>query len=259
MVRRAFSLLEILVCVAVIAVLVGILLPTLAGAKAAGNRAVCASNLRQIHLGFHLYLQDNKEYFPRYADLPEETSWRYGGAAFVGPREIVMLDAGRPINRYLGADTSDMAAAAQTVALFRCPSDRGVVSDAGTGTRAAASLLPRGSCFREFGTSYRANAYLLDSTLAGIDEHARPLRMSEVHGATSRVLLLADAEWWFATRPQDDPERALDASWHREKHKGNMLALDGSLRFADFSAYPGGEFEVFPRLHDDRDRNRPPR
>lgn len=63
-VRRGFTLIELLVVVAIIAALVGILLPVLGAARDAGRGAVCLSNLRQCHLICAQYADAYKGYGP---------------------------------------------------------------------------------------------------------------------------------------------------------------------------------------------------
>ena len=61
---RAFTLVELLVVIGIIAVLVGILLPTLNGARRAAYTVQCSSNMKQLATAMLMYIQDNKGKFP---------------------------------------------------------------------------------------------------------------------------------------------------------------------------------------------------
>ncbi len=61
---RAFTLIELLVVIAIIAVLLAILLPAMRKIKETGREAVCKSNLRNIGLAVHLYLDDYDRKLP---------------------------------------------------------------------------------------------------------------------------------------------------------------------------------------------------
>ena len=62
--RRAFTLVELLTVMGVIAILAGILLPALGYARAIGRRTKCTSNLRQLALGVNLYCDDCRDWYP---------------------------------------------------------------------------------------------------------------------------------------------------------------------------------------------------
>lgn len=227
--RRGLTLIELLVCIAVIAVLLGILLPTLTRARSVANRALCASNLRQIGIGWALYIQDNSDRLPRADELP---IWKYGGVEFIGSDRLAVLAQSRPINTYMDETVDE---ASQVTRLFQCPSDTGIFVRGSTQAgRPGASVLDNGSCFNTFGNSYRANELLLDASLLRADAAPRPLRLSEITTTHSRVLLTGDPAWFFATRVPRDPDAANEATWHIQPDAGNMLAVDGSVRFLDF-------------------------
>ena len=58
--RNAFTLIETLVVVVIIALLLTILLPTLGKAREQTRRAVCQSNLHQIGVAVIEYAEDNQ-------------------------------------------------------------------------------------------------------------------------------------------------------------------------------------------------------
>ncbi|MBI4580174.1 MAG: type II secretion system protein [Planctomycetes bacterium] len=63
---QAFTLIEVLVVVAIIALLVAILLPSLAMAREESRAVVCKTRLRELHRGHVYYAQDYPSYFPHF-------------------------------------------------------------------------------------------------------------------------------------------------------------------------------------------------
>src|SRR5262244_2464565 len=70
---NAFTLVELLVVIGVIALLISILLPTLGRAREAAMKTQCTSNLRQIHNALQLYANANRGFLPPKYELRKMT------------------------------------------------------------------------------------------------------------------------------------------------------------------------------------------
>jgi len=109
-----FTLVELLVVLAVVAVLLSILIPSLRKARVTAFRAGCASNLRQINLGLNMYLDDSDGIYPCAEDpvSVEPVYWLWMGRGwrpFVRPYLGGSLDARDPSVLLCPEDRSDPA------------------------------------------------------------------------------------------------------------------------------------------------------
>ena len=108
--RRAFTLVELLVVIGIIAVLIAILVPAVSGAKRHADRVRCASNLRQLAHAIHMYAGDNKGYFPSAGGV--------NGGGY--PNDWIYWQSNRDFD---GGALAPYLGRPAKPELFRCPSD----------------------------------------------------------------------------------------------------------------------------------------
>ncbi len=210
-----FSLVEVVIAIAIIAVLLSILVPSLNSARTSSQREVCVHNQTQLGTAWAAYLDDNNRQFPVLLNQP---SWRWGGASFNAVDDKARLDFNRPLSAYASAPSSDRSA----VSVFECPADRGIesgLSESGTGDRTA---------FRSFGTSYRANSFLMEGH---VDDSGarRNITRDALLAAPASMVLIGDAGWY-----EQRLQTGRTAHWHGDDGLCNVLFLDGSVRSRHF-------------------------
>ncbi len=106
----AFTLVEVLVVMAVIGILAALLLPALAGSKLKAHQAACRNNLRELAMAFQMYHGDFDDEFPapgsrsEYGPQPEDWIWWQFG------RGVAQSTIARYVGRF-------------NPTLFTCPAD----------------------------------------------------------------------------------------------------------------------------------------
>jgi prepilin-type processing-associated H-X9-DG protein len=115
----AFSLVELLVVIGIIAILISLLLPSLSRAREQSRRVQCLSNLRQLGIAIVMYTNENQGKLPRPAptnfdfSLPEDPGdWVYWQQFPTTGTKRNLADS--PIAKFLGVSLEN---------ILHCPSD----------------------------------------------------------------------------------------------------------------------------------------
>jgi len=126
--QSAFTLVELLVVIGIIALLISILLPTLSSVRRQAATLQCSSNMKQIATAMMMYVQDNKGKLPPCASDPVPGVW---DAGWWWPNELVrggyVKGSGQNVYKKTPSTTAEKVFSKSSV--FRCP--EGVEEDYG--------------------------------------------------------------------------------------------------------------------------------
>ena len=176
--RKAFTLVELLVVIGIIALLISILLPSLNRAREQANWLKCMSNLRQVGQAFTMYCNNNKGRFPTAGAGTKPHDWIFW-------EDFPLPDAPRSLDKsmiapYLGIPVNPE--------VLRCPSD--IVEN---------HVSKKANGQPQYAFSYSSN-YLITRLPApdwagiyGVGQSNSPMRISEIVSAPDKILVIDES------------------------------------------------------------------
>ena len=202
--KQKFTLLELLIVLAVIGILITLLLPSLNQARIRAKMAICLSNINQLGVANSFFLKDHNYRFISKKEVPIKG---VPGHMFVGTG-TVQLHIERPLNKYLGGPTKNWGNVIMDVAV--CP-----LSNEEDQLR-----------YRErYETSYMGAArdwHNDDLDRTGYD----PYHLSEIYSPNAMVFIASTGAWHYSNT-------FVDAQWKVDNHGGRRYTfnfVDGSSK-----------------------------
>jgi prepilin-type processing-associated H-X9-DG protein/prepilin-type N-terminal cleavage/methylation domain-containing protein len=236
--KKAFTLMELLVVIGIIALLMAILMPSLNKAREQARQVVCANNLKTIGLGDQMYADDSDDYhvpiFLWTTPPPTDVLW------FENPLFIKIIAMKGRYNKEAAPGIT-----ARTLPKdYKCPSDKRTVANHG---------LYKDTASVE-GVSYGMNSVGLRSSPSKCNGWCRivnkphTLKITQVVRPSEKLFFL-DSEWfavdyWEADYkscwdrigdkmggPDPDGNYHWDAPAYRHNEGANVLFYDGHTKY----------------------------
>ncbi|MGE3804845.1 MAG: DUF1559 domain-containing protein [Gemmataceae bacterium] len=210
--RRAFSLVELLIVIAIIGVLLALLLPAIQKARESANRTACSNNLRQIGIAVHSF-----------SSLTGQLPLGQSADAFDGSMLAALLPYLDQDVRYQKFDLAqdahsaavNAAGRAGDIATFLCPSDpsRGAyidpASSSATGrTNYLGNLGAHGAVSEGSGSAAKP------MQLRGVFARGQTIRLSDIRDGTTNTVMFAEIKRGASPQSDElDVKRLTPPSW----------------------------------------------
>ena len=203
-VHAGFTVMELLLVIAVLLLLSSLLFPALSRAKTESKRATCASNLHQIDLAIRMYADENKDTLPLLGQPSE-----IGDTVWEGFRPLVQ--------NYLGLRSTAKA----TDRVFVCPSDTFCTEFLHSGPPDRDSLQRGGPCYQNTLTNF--TSYLLNGFNTKTNPPAPGIagaRLGTLNNAAKTVLV-------------GEGSAFIGFSWHKPRNELMFPDSLNQLGYAD--------------------------
>jgi general secretion pathway protein G len=150
--RKGFTVIELLIVIAIIAILAALLFPVLAKARNSAKQSTCLSNLKQIGGGFSIYMQDYDDHWPLGLDPADKYTPQIWSSFPEFQARIPELPLMHDLlQTYLPSKS-----------VWECPADRGQIID-----DISFQLMQTHHSYRQYGSSYYYRTELTVRQLTG--------------------------------------------------------------------------------------------
>jgi prepilin-type N-terminal cleavage/methylation domain-containing protein len=211
--RAAFTLVELLVVITIIAVLLGLTLPALSGTRETSRRLKCLTNLKGLGVGLAAYMNDSNELLPRVRPLHDPN----GNTNDISLLDVmvVYLSVPAPVRSDPNNPNSPFVNVSE---VFICPSDK-------TGKDAATNFAP---LWQTSGTSYE---YLAGEFMWALEQLTVPDPQAAVTQTYKQprwreLAVMLDNDDWHTGRRVGLPRNALYYGDWRADWAGGISKFD---------------------------------